>query len=68
MKIGKFYEYRGYTGSIEFSSDDQCYFGRLLNINDLVHYEANTVEELNEEFKEAVDDYIDFKEVIKNEN
>ena len=68
MKIGKFYEYRGYTGSIEFSSDDQCYFGRLLNINDLVHYEADSVEELNEEFKKAVDDYIDFKEVIKNEN
>jgi predicted HicB family RNase H-like nuclease len=66
MKIGKFYEYKGYTGSIEFSSDDQCYFGRLLNINDLVHYEADTVEDLNEEFKEAVDDYIEFIKVATN--
>lgn len=71
MKIGKFnneYKYKGYTGSIEFSSDDNCYFGKIYDIKDLVLYEAETVDDLYEEFKKAVDDYIEFKEEIKNAN
>ena len=71
MKIGKFnneYKYKGYVGSIEFSSDDNCYFGKIYNINDLVLYEAETVDDLYEEFKKAVDDYIEFKKEINNEN
>ena len=64
MKIGNFKEYKGYIGRIEFSADDQCYFGRILNINDLVFYEADSVEDLEVEFHEAVDDYIEFLDMV----
>lgn len=67
MKIGKFNKYRDYIGSIEYSSDDDVLFGRLLNIGDLVYYEAEKVEELEEEFHKAVDDYIKFKMELKGE-
>mgnify|MGYP000972428585 FL=1 len=51
-------EYRGYFGSVEFSSEDDCFFGKILGINDLVTFEGNTVDEIKTSFCEAVDDYI----------
>lgn len=60
MRIGTFKKYRGYYGSIEYSPDDDIHFGKINNIKDLVNYEANTIEELRDEFHKAVDDYITF--------
>ncbi len=51
-------QYKGYLGSVECSFEDGCLFGKILHINDLVTYEAQTVPELEAEFKESVDDYI----------
>ncbi len=54
----KTFSYKGYLGSIEFSLDDNCLYGRILFINDLVNYEAETLNELKNEFQIAVDDYL----------
>lgn len=64
MLIGQFVEYRGYVGSIEYSTEDGCYHGKLLNIKDLIVYEGSNVEELYRFYHEAVDDYIDFTEAV----
>lgn len=67
MRIGTFKEYKGYIGSIEFSAEDSCHRGKLLDIKDLVDYSADSIEELYEQYKNAVDDYIEFqKEINKN--
>ena len=50
--------YKGFTGTVEWSDDDQCYFGKLQNIDDLVMYEGSTREELEDYFREAVDYHI----------
>lgn len=50
--------YKGYTGSIEVSVEDERLHGRLLFINDLITYEGNTVEEVKVAFQEATDRYI----------
>lgn len=65
MLIGEFDEYKGYTGRIKFSKEDNIYYGSLVNSNDFVNYHGNTVEELYESFKEAVDDYIDFMKTMR---
>ena len=66
MLIGEFNEYKGYRGRIKFSKEDNIYYGYITNTDDYINYHGNTVEELYESFKEAVDDYIDFmKEVGK---
>ena len=52
-------KYKGYRGSIEFSVEDNLYFGKVLNIDDLISYEGKTVEELEENFIEAIEDYLD---------
>ncbi|MBR3954367.1 MAG: type II toxin-antitoxin system HicB family antitoxin [Clostridia bacterium] len=58
--MNKVLEYNGFLGSIEFSLEDNILFGSLLYINDLVTYEGETLEELRETFKEAVDEYLEF--------
>lgn len=49
--------YRGYTGSVEFSEADQCYFGKIQGIRSLVSYEGKDLEELDRDFCDAVDDF-----------
>ncbi len=51
-------EYNGYIGSIEYSSEDKCFFGKLEMIDDLVTFEANSADELENNFHTAVDEYI----------
>ena len=52
--------YNGYTGSVEFSEEDNVFFGKLEGINALVNYEGESVTELKNAFKEAVTDYLEF--------
>lgn len=64
-----FLEYRGYLGTVEFSADDKCFFGKIQGINDLVLFEGESVSELERSFKEAVDDYLETcKEIGKQPN
>jgi predicted HicB family RNase H-like nuclease len=51
-------KYKGYHGSIDFSAEDDCLFGRLQGINDIITYEGASVKEIKAAFKEAVDDYL----------
>ena len=50
--------YKGYLGSVECSFEDNCLFGQLLHVNDLVNFEADLPEALQQAFEEAVDDYL----------
>jgi len=52
-------QYKGYTGSMVASLEDKCIWGKILYITDTVTYEAQTVDELEKEFKLAVDDYLE---------
>ena len=51
-------EYKDYIGSIEYSPEDKCFFGKLEMIDDLVTFEANRADELEINFQRAVDEYI----------
>lgn len=51
-------EYKGYLGTVEYSADDHCLFGKLAFIRDLVNYEGETVAALEAAFKESVDSYL----------
>jgi predicted HicB family RNase H-like nuclease len=53
-------EYKGYYGSIEYSREDDCLFGRVLGMPDnLISYEGNTATELYADFKEAINTYLE---------
>ena len=52
--------YKGYIGSIEVSEEDNCLYGRVLDLpdNTLISYEGETVAQLREDFHVSIDDYI----------
>jgi predicted HicB family RNase H-like nuclease len=54
----KLLRYKGYYGSVEVSTEDNCLFGKLEFINPLVNYEGESVRELESSFKAAVNDYL----------
>lgn len=52
-------KYKGYTGSVEYSEEDKCLFGKVQGMmKDNITYEGDTVEELTDDFHGAVDDYL----------
>jgi predicted HicB family RNase H-like nuclease len=52
-------QYKGFLGSIEMDLDEFFMFGELLFINDLITYEAKSLEDLQREFEASVDDYLE---------
>ncbi len=51
-------EYKGYVGSVEFSQEDSVLFGKVMGIRALISYEGQTVQELVNDFHDAVDAYL----------
>ena len=54
----KYLEYKGYTGTIEYSSEDNLLFGQVMGIRSLISYEGKTGKALERDFKAAVDQYL----------
>ena len=51
-------EYKGYTGTVVFDSDDHIFHGRLMGITDMITFEGAAVEDLEKDFRSAVDEYL----------
>lgn len=50
--------YKNYNGTIEYSDEDGCFFGKVMGVNSLISYEGSSLQELESGFEEAVDDYL----------
>jgi len=55
----KYLEYKGYSGSIEYSEEDGLLYGQVLGIRGLISYEGETGKELEKDFKEAINVYLE---------
>ena len=53
-------EYKGYHAVIEIDFEGHILHGKIDNICDLVTFESETVEGIIQEFRNAVDDYLEF--------
>ena len=51
-------DYKGYTGSVEFSAESRLFFGRVLGVKALISYEGASADELLSDFQSAVDAYL----------
>lgn len=61
--------YKGYIGSVEFSQEDEVFFGKVQGIQSLISYEGTNASELIKDFQSAVDEYLEscIKDGIKPE-
>ncbi|CAI8179953.1 MAG: Uncharacterised protein [SAR116 cluster bacterium] len=52
-------KYKEYLGTVSFSNEDQCLYGKVIGIDDLVSYESDSVSGLKKAFETAVEDYLE---------
>ena len=57
--MSKTVEYKGYSGSIEYSESDKVFFGKVLGIKSLITYEGGNINELTQDFHEAIDTFLE---------
>ena len=54
-----FLEYKGYKGSVEYSVEDACLFGKVQGMRKAtIIYEGDTLDGLKADFEAGVDDYL----------
>ncbi|WP_394274078.1 hypothetical protein [Peptoniphilus lacydonensis] len=53
----KYLKHDGYIGDINFSEEDNLYYGKIQGIYAIVAYDGKNLEELKEDFKEAIKSY-----------
>mgnify|MGYP003301558653 FL=1 len=53
-------EYKGYVGSIEFSEENNVFYGKIQNVSGLISYEGETERDLYVDFCGAVEAFLTF--------
>lgn len=55
-------EYKGYRAKVEFDDDAEIFHGEVVDTKDVITFQGKSVREIKKEFKDSVDDYLDFCE------
>lgn len=59
--------YKGYYSVVRYDAENNVLYGKIEDIDDLVTFECNEINKVKEEFKKAVDDYLEMcREIGKN--
>ena len=53
-------EYKGYIGKVEIDDEAGILYGEVINVRDVITFEGTSVDEIQEAFRESVDDYLEF--------
>ncbi len=51
-------KYKGYTGRVSYDSDAKVFHGEVLGTNAVITFQGTTTEEIDQAFKDSIDDYI----------
>ena len=50
--------YKGYEAVIEYDESDRLFFGRVINTEDIIVFDGLSVDELEQAFKTAMEQYL----------
>lgn len=50
--------YKDYNGTVEYSDDDKCLYGKVVGIKSLLSYEGVSVQELEKSLQSTIDEYL----------
>jgi predicted HicB family RNase H-like nuclease len=51
-------QYKGYEAVIEYDESDRLFFGRVINIEDIIVFDGLSVGELEQAFKTVIEQYL----------
>lgn len=52
-------KYKGYTGHAEFDDEAGVFHGEVLDLRDVITFQGKSVDEIEEAFRESIDDYLE---------
>ncbi len=52
-------QYKGYLGTVEFSEEDELFYGKVMGIRSLISYEGRTAHDLLSDFHHSIDEYLE---------
>ncbi len=55
-------EHRGYRGRVEYDDEAGLFHGEVVGLRDVVTFQGRSVEEIEESFRDFVEDYLEFCE------
>ncbi len=50
--------YKNYNGTVEYSREDSCLFGKVIGIKSLLSFEGVSVQDLEQDFQNVIDEYL----------
>lgn len=53
-------KYKGYTATVEFDPEAMIFYGHVVDLNDVITFQSQDARELEGEFRESVDDYLEY--------
>lgn len=51
-------KYKGYTGQVQYDDEAKIFHGDVVGIKDVITFQGTTVEEIEQAFRDSVDDYL----------
>lgn len=51
--------YKNYNGTVEYSKENKCLYGKVIGIKSLLSYEGNSVSELETDFQNVINEYLE---------
>jgi len=52
--------YKGYHGQVNYDEDAKLFHGEVVGLRDVVTFQGTSVDELEQAFKDSIDEYLDF--------
>ncbi len=52
--------YKGYHGQVSYDEDAKIFHGEVAGLRDVVTFQGTSVTELEQAFKDSIDEYLDF--------
>lgn len=56
-------QYKGYTGTVNFDKIDRLYYGKVLDIDEIITYEGTNMYLMQEAFHQAVDEFMELHHI-----
>ena len=53
-------KYKGYQGHVNYDEEAKLFHGEVVGLRDVITFQGTSVDELEQAFKDSVDEYLDF--------
>lgn len=58
-------KYKGYHGQVNYDEDAKLFHGEVVGLRDVITFQGTSVDELEQAFKDSIDEYLDFCKELK---